>query len=136
MASWGWTEEQEDSFLRLQYNARQQSYAAQFPGARDSIILTDDEMTGRMLVAELAEEFRLVDIAILPRSQGKGIGTMMIQRLLESAIGLGKSVRLHVGVLNPARELYARLGFQTIQENGGNFLMEFVAGSRTSGLKD
>lgn len=136
MASWGWSAEQKDSFLGLQYNARQQSYAAQFPGARDSIILTDDEMIGRMLVAELAEEIRLVDIAIVPRSQGKGIGTMMIRQLLESARGSGKPVRLHVRVLNPARELYARLGFQTIGDNGADFLMEFVAGSRTSGSKD
>lgn len=136
MANWGWTKEQEDSFLRLQYKAREQSYAAQFPGASDSIILTDDEMIGRMLVAELEDEFRLVDIAIVSRSQRRGVGTMMIRRLLASAADSGKPVRLHVGVLNPAKELYARLGFQKIRENGGSFLMELVAGSRTSGLKD
>lgn len=129
MADWGWTKEQEDSFVRLQYSARLQSYAAQFPDAHDSMILLDDEVIGRILVAELTEEFRLVDIALLPRKQGRGIGTMMIQRLLESARGSGKPVRLHVGVLNPARELYIRLGFQIVQENGGHFLMEFAAGS-------
>lgn len=135
MADWGWTKEQEDSFVRLQYRARLQSYAAQFPEAHDSIILLDDEMIGRILVAELTEEFRLVDIAILPRSQGKGIGTMVIGRLLKSARASGKPVRLHVGVLNPARELYMRLGFQTVRENGGNFLMEFAPGSDASTSK-
>ncbi len=124
MAGWGWSAEQVDAFLRMQYNARQQSYKAQFPAARDSVILLDDEVIGRLLVAELAEEFRLIDIAIMPVSQGKGIGTIVIRQLLESASQAGKPVRLHVATLNPAKELYSRLGFTTIEEHGGYFLLE------------
>jgi len=127
MAGWGWSKEQEDAFLRMQYNARQYSYAAQFPGASDSVILLDDEMIGRLLVAKLADEFRLVDIAVVQRSQRKGIGTTLLRQLLESARRARKPVRLNVRVLNPARELYARLGFDIIGENGGDFLMEFDA---------
>lgn len=124
MAGWGWSEEQEDAFLRFQYNARQQGYAAQFPEAHDSVILLDDELIGRMLTAETSEEFWLVDIAILPLSRRKGIGTTAIGQLLESARHAGKPVRLHVAILNPARELYSRLGFKTIEERSGYFLME------------
>ena len=125
MASWGWGRDQEDSFLRLQFTARQQSYAAQFPDARDSVILLDGQMIGRMLVAELPDEIRLVDIAIFPAAQRKGAGTTLIKGLLESAAFKGKPVRLHVGIFNPAKELYARLGFRTLHEDGGNFLMEY-----------
>ncbi len=136
MSGWGWSKEQEDAFVRLQHNARSLGFAAKYPGAQDSMILLDDGLIGRMLVAELPEEFRLVDIAVVRRSQGKGIGTMIIRRLLESARASEKPVRLNVRVLNPARELYERLGFQAVQENGSDLLMEWVYGSLAPASKD
>jgi ribosomal protein S18 acetylase RimI-like enzyme len=131
MATWGWSIDQEDAFVRLQYHARKQSYLARYPNAYDSIILLDGEAIGRILIADSADEIRLVDIAILPRSQGMGIGSTVIGRLIDSVATSHKPIRLHVGVLNRARDLYERLGFQRVEENGGNYLMEFVPSSPT-----
>jgi ribosomal protein S18 acetylase RimI-like enzyme len=127
IGGWGWTDEQIDAFIRMQFNARQQGYAAQFPDARDSIILIDGETAGRMLIAESPDEVRLVDIAVMSGWRGNGVGTILIGRLLESANGAGLPVRLHVATVNPARRLYERLGFATMGENGGYFQMEFNA---------
>lgn len=131
MAAWGWSDEQRDSFIRLQYNARHGGYAEQFPEAFDSVILLDGEPVGRILIAESDSEIRLVDIAILSVSRGRGIGTMVIGQMLRQA---GKPVRLQVGIFNPARELYSRLGFRTVSENGGSVQMEFD--SRFGGPND
>ena len=124
MATTGWDAGQIDAFLRMQHNARTIGYAARYPNATDSIILHDDEQVGRMLVDRSSEEIRLVDIALLRRWQGKGIATALVRQLLESGRAEGKVVRLHVSTANPARSLYERLGFTTIEETEGYLLME------------
>jgi ribosomal protein S18 acetylase RimI-like enzyme len=131
IAGWGWTAEQADAFLRMQHHARTLGYAAQHPEATDSIIMVDNEPVGRMLVDRSSEGVWLVDIALLKTWRGKGIGTDMVRELIESAT-TEKPVRLHVSTVNPARTLYERLGFVTVQENGGYFLME-CSGERGSG---
>ena len=124
MANWGWNAEQADGFLRMQHHARTLGYAAQHPDATDSIILVDNEPAGRMMVDRSSEEVWLVDIALLTSWQGRGIGTGLVRQLVESAEVAGKPVRLHVATGNPAKRLYERMGFETIHEDGGYFLME------------
>ena len=127
LAAAGLGEEQIGPLIAMQYNARRQVHGAKYPDARDSIILMDGEKVGRLLIAELDEEIRLVDISVMRGFQGKGIGTVIVRRLLDSAAESSKPVRLQVAMLNPAKRLYERLGFATIGEEGGYFLMEFEA---------
>ena len=124
IAAWGWNAEQADAFLRMQHNARALGYAAQHPEATDSIILMDDEPVGRMLVDHLPNEIWLVDIALQRKWRGRGVGSQLIRQLIEAGRDKGKPVRLHVSTINPAKRLYERLGFTTVGEDGGYFLME------------
>jgi GNAT superfamily N-acetyltransferase len=49
--------------------------------------------------------------------QRQGIGTRVLQMLIEEARRAGKPVTLGVVKINPARRLYERLGFQRTHED-------------------
>lgn len=112
--SWGWSVEQIQHFLEMQWCAQQTSYRQQFPEASHCIILSDDKYVGRLLTENLPEHHHLIDISILPNFQGKGVGTFLITQLQQKAKEENKSVILQVFQTNPARDLYERLGFQVM----------------------
>ena len=113
---WLNVQQQIDSLMTMQYDIRQAQYEAAYPDAESSIILLGDRAIGRMLIQEHDHEFVLVDIAILPEHRGAGIGSHLLQQLLDRAARVDKPVRLQVFKTNPAQRLYARLGFAEVGE--------------------
>ncbi|HLM00911.1 MAG TPA: GNAT family N-acetyltransferase, partial [Pyrinomonadaceae bacterium] len=77
---------------------------------------------------EKKDETALVSIRLLPEFQNRGIGTKLIKDVLAASIAKNKPVRLQVLKINPARNLYERLGFEISGETGTHFLMRFPAG--------
>jgi ribosomal protein S18 acetylase RimI-like enzyme len=116
--SFGWTAQQKEAFIGLQYRARSHSYSLSYPRASNQVILLADEPIGRLLKDENPTDFLLIDIALLPRHRKRGIGKYLIEGLLAQAGSAGKGVRLHVLKLNPAKSLYERLGFCLVGEEG------------------
>lgn len=112
-----------DALIDMQFNLQRQQYAAGYPDAEHNIILCDGQPVGRLFVAEGDEQFVLVDIALLPDSQNRGIGKLLIEALLARAAAAQKKVQLHVFKSNPAGRLYARLGFSIVNEDGMYFEM-------------
>ena len=55
--------------------------------------------------------------------QRRGIGTEVMNRLIDEAARAGKAVTLGVVKTNPALRLYQRLGFHTTHEDGRKFYM-------------
>lgn len=117
-----------DAILRIQFKAQQHTYSAEFPRADHQIIMLDDQVIGRVLVERTEAEHRGVDIALLPQHRSGGIGTMLIQALLDEAAKAGKPFRISVVRSNPALHLYERLGFKNTSESPTHFMMEWVAG--------
>jgi ribosomal protein S18 acetylase RimI-like enzyme len=118
---------QRDEILRIQFKAQLHTYSAQFPRADHQIIMLDDRVIGRVLVERAQAEHRGVDIALLPEYRSGGIGTMLIQGLLDEAAGAGKPFRISVVRSNPALHLYERLGFKTTGESVTHFMLEWAA---------
>jgi GNAT superfamily N-acetyltransferase len=121
MAAWGWPPAQQESFLRMQFRARAQSYAAAYPDAAYSVLLYDGAAAGTAVVWRGGSEFRLVDIALLPEFRNRGLGTFWISRLIREAEAATVPLRLHVFHGNRAAELYRRLGF-VAKSNGGMYV--------------
>lgn len=115
---------QRETFLELQWRARQQDYRARYPDADDQIVAVGGVAAGRLLVARRGGELLIVDIALLPEFRGRGIGSRLLRRLLDEAAARGMVVRLHVALSNPALRLYRRLGFRPVHEAGPYVLME------------
>lgn len=106
-----WREEQKAAFLDLQFETQDAYYRACFDGAEFLVIELDGQGIGRLYRWRDASELRVIDIALLPAWRNQGIGTQLLTDLLADASADGLFVSLHVEVLNPARRLYARLGF-------------------------
>jgi ribosomal protein S18 acetylase RimI-like enzyme len=111
LAAWGWPPAQQEAFLRMQFRARAQSYAASYSGALHSILLLGDLPVGSAMVWRGPSEFRLVDIAVLPEFRNRGCGAQWISRLISEAAAARIPVHLSVQRGNPAIRLYERLGF-------------------------
>lgn len=106
---------QKQLLIKMQFNAQRQQYDASYPQAENSIILCGECAVGRMLVSRNDREITLIDIALLPENQNAGIGTSLISKLLIEATGSSKIVRLHVLNSSPAKHLYERLGFSSVE---------------------
>lgn len=69
------------------------------------------------------EETPELAVAVLPGHRGRGVGTALLKRLLAEASALFPAVCLSVSPENPARRLYERMGFETLEVRGGHPLM-------------
>ena len=118
---------QRDAILRMQFQAQQQTYNAEFPKANHQMIMLDGQVIGRVLVERTEAEHRGVDIALMPEHRSGGIGTMLIQELLDEAASVNKPFRISVVRNNPALHLYDRLGFKITGESLTHVLLEWVA---------
>ena len=86
----------------------------QFPQAKHWVIRHGEVAAGRMIVDRTAdEEILLIDIALLPEHRNKGIGSVLMGKLIEKASQCGKGIRIHVERFNPALAWYQRLGLRT-----------------------
>src|SRR5262249_47844265 len=117
--------EQAGLFLEMQFKIQRENYRAAYPAAENSIILFQGEPIGRIMVDCASDVFFLVDIAILNDYRDRGIGSILIRRLMKDAANLHKCVRLSVYKSNPALRLYERLGFTTVSETGAYFEMKW-----------
>ena len=78
------------------------------------VIRLDGADIGWMQVSEAAGRLHLHQFHIVPRFHNQGIGTCLIQALLDRARGIGGSVGLNVIRGNRAISLYRRLGFRVV----------------------
>lgn len=97
--------------------------------AAHEIVALDGRPVGCQWVREHPDALELVRLYLLPEVQGKGIGTGLVRRLCERAARSGRVVRLRVFRVNPARDLYLRLGFGVVGETETHLLMEHPADS-------
>lgn len=79
------------------------------------VILSDREVVGLLRLAAEQDALGLRDLQLLPERQGQGIGTWAVQQAQAIAARRGFArVQLRVYEENPARALYAGLGFRTV----------------------
>lgn len=125
MAVVPWSDEQKTAFLKLQFDAQDSYYRAQFPAAEFQVIMNNDAAVGRLYLLREGDEIRILDITILPDFRSQGIGTSLIKPLLDEAASGDKKVTIWVENFNPSQALFRRLGFSLVQEDGINQLLEF-----------
>jgi GNAT superfamily N-acetyltransferase len=112
VSAWGWPEQQQEWFLRMQFEAQQRSYRTSFPHALNRIVTCEDLPIGRLLVDYEASQVRLIDIALIEERRDLGIGTQLLRALIEDCQARGCSLLLQAVQGNPARRLYERMGFE------------------------
>lgn len=124
MALVPWDHEQRQAFLVMQFSAQQEHYQKKYPKGNHYIILAGDRQVGRLYVARLDDEIRIIDLTLLPHERRAGIGTHLLGDLLDEARGAGRVVRIYVESFNPSLRLFENLGFAQIEQSGIHLLME------------
>jgi ribosomal protein S18 acetylase RimI-like enzyme len=99
-------------FVEMQFGIQQRGYQLQFPSAEHRILLCDGEPAGQWRIERSEQAIWLVDIAMLERFRGRGIGSACITELCQEAASRAVEVRLSVRPENRAYGLYRRLGFE------------------------
>jgi GNAT superfamily N-acetyltransferase len=120
----GWPDAQLDAFIAMQFDAQGRHYAMAFPDAADLVVVVGGEPAGRLIVDRPDQEIRIVDIALLPRRRGVGLGGVLVRQLCEEADTAHLPLRCHVVVDNDARRFWEHLGFEERGIDGLHVAME------------
>jgi GNAT superfamily N-acetyltransferase len=112
--------------IRMQFRGQASSYAQMYPNSCCHVVLLDAQPAGRLWVAQTESEFQLVDIAVHPSLQGRGIGTVLVQRLQQEAAKARLPIHSCVFRFNPGSlRFHQRLGFRITREDLMHFHMEW-----------
>jgi GNAT superfamily N-acetyltransferase len=96
------------------------------------IVEEQGRQIGYLCVLHHADCDFLEEIALVQQVQGRGIGSHLVRQVLLDAYHRGVPVRLSVFADNPARRLYARLGFAVIGGEHPRVTMEWRPGELRS----
>jgi ribosomal protein S18 acetylase RimI-like enzyme len=100
--TWGWDE----AWQRTDFERRLAAYVV-------SIIEADDRAAGSLWLEWKPDSLYIHEVQILPEFQGNGLGTAVVQGVIEQGARQTLPVTLSVVPANPrAKHLYERLGFE------------------------
>lgn len=127
-----WNEEQKNAFLHQQFQLQHYHYNSSYKNALFQIVKLNEIPIGRLYVAELVDEIRIIDVTILTEFRGKNIGTGLIEEILHDADKKNKVVQIYLETTNQSANLFARLGFVPIADDGVYQLWRKSAQSKTN----
>ena len=117
---------QKELLIRMQFRAQMSEYAQMYPNSCYHVVLLDGKPVGRLWVAPGDGELQLVDIALHPKLQSKGIGTVLVQRVQEEAAKARLPIRSCVFRFNPGSlRFHRRLGFSIMREDQTHYYLEW-----------
>ena len=121
-AIWGWDEQ----FQRAHHNRG-------FVPGRWQIITANGSDAGMLSVERRTDEICLSRIEILPDYQGRGIGSRLINALIDEAGRSGQDLVLEVLTVNHrAHALYQRLGLKEVGRGGDGNIKIIMRSGRPS----
>jgi ribosomal protein S18 acetylase RimI-like enzyme len=107
-----WPDEAKIAFLDQQFSFQHRHFSTGFAAAEFYVVAHQTEPIGRFSVDRETRHWYLIEISLLPDWRGRGLGAALVGTLQDEArAGRGDRVSLNVETTNPARRLYARLGF-------------------------
>jgi ribosomal protein S18 acetylase RimI-like enzyme len=108
-----------ENLLAMQYRSRTQSYRDQFPNARWSIVESADAPIGELIEHDEAEAVYIVDVALRPERQRRGVGSALMRAIMAAGAPRG-GVRAVVLINNEASlNMFRQLGFVETSDDGG-----------------
>ena len=110
--------------LNLDMAAQTVGFGAQWALPEVRIVTADGSDVGWLQSAMRDDGLFVGQLFVDGSSQGQGIGTEVMSRLIREATLLNQAIRLAVVKSNPARRLYERLGFRTTHEDARKFYLK------------
>lgn len=116
-----WPAETKRMFLAQQHAAQHAHYRQHYQGMAAMIVERGGAAIGRLYLYEMPGELRIVDVSLMPEARRQGIGAALLRDVLAEAGSRARRVTIHVEKNNPARTLYARLGFTILDADRGAY---------------
>lgn len=113
-----------ETLIGQQSSLQEAHYNKHYPHLKRNIIQLNGKSVGRLYTYRSDHEIILVDIAILPSQQNKGIGTRVLLRLIDEARTTHQVLRLHLTLGNSAVAWYQRHGFKVVSVKNPYIEME------------
>ncbi len=89
------------------------------------MILAGSQVVGLLRLAPEQDALAIRDLQVVPEHQGRGIGSWAVAQARSMAASRGfRRLQLRVYAENPAKVLYARLGFRVVSVTDGTLHME------------
>jgi GNAT superfamily N-acetyltransferase len=110
--TWGWDD-----------NFQEKAFQDSFDPSELQMITFDHIDIGVVSLLRKKEEIFLRAVEILPQYQGRGIGTWIVNNIIQEADLHKIPVILYVLKVNPAQNLYKRLGFNVVSETETHYFM-------------
>ncbi len=105
--------------------AKFEEYKLDFKPAEIQIVYLAGEPVGRLRVVR-GDEIYIGGMQILPEYRGRGLGTAILESLIEESKQTSKPIRLEVFHNNlPAFSLYQKAGFKVVEENDQQKIMVY-----------
>ena len=114
----GWTIGSQRTFVIMQAQTEEWNRARLYPGMDRLTICVDEMPVGRLLVCMRNNMLHLVDLSLLPRFRGNGIGTQLMTEILGEARNARVPVKVKVRKDSGAIRFVERLGFGTPTDLG------------------
>ena len=107
-----------DALISMQQQAVEAGQRTNFPDAQTLILEYDNASAGRMVLDTGGQEWRLVNLAIMPAMRKRGIASALLHALQQRARSGGAGIGLAVMRTNAeALRLYRRHGFTIVSGN-------------------
>lgn len=105
-------------------NDRRKYHEEMWRNKRPKIIIYNSQPIGTIYIAENRTHTEIAQFYILPEYQNKGIGSYILEGILDNSDKASSVVELEVLKVNPAVSLYQRYGFQIVNSNKYMYQME------------
>jgi len=110
----GWDEDLQIKLHREQYTP-----------SNTELIVKDSKEIGWISVFLRNDHIKIDEMYIIPQHQNKGIGSILVRKVISDAESKNLTAQLRVFKINPAVKLYERLGFQIYDEDGPFYIMKY-----------
>lgn len=115
-------------FLWQQFEIEKKQYALFYPQAKFYLIYYKQKAIGRLYLTYTANDIRILDIGLLTDYRSMGIGSQVIQHLIQYALQNRQSLSLQVTWFNrSAFNFYQSLGFSVLNCTGIGYEMKYIS---------
>jgi GNAT superfamily N-acetyltransferase len=108
----GWNQAEQDA-----------SFATQFRLNDARLIMMDDQRVGWIQAQQSESAVTLHQFYVVPALQRRGIGTRILEMVIQEARNQKKPLKVAVVKINPAKDLYHRHGFRITHEDEYKYYM-------------
>ena len=108
----GWNQAEQDA-----------SFASQFRLDDARLIMADDQRVGWIQTQQSQSAVTLHQFYVVPALQRRGIGTRVLEMVIQEARNHGRSLKVAVVKINPAKSLYDRHGFRVTHDDEYKYYM-------------